>query len=338
MGAHELWVGTLFPQTGSSQSDTIFHACPAAELPIAVQSANHGGVNGELSSTKERQAIHYNFQPPPIDSVGCQIKVSTKDIGGDASTCFAADPGCHAFQSPTTLAQHSCPGTSCPVVARWVEWVATPARVLGEREGWAKSAQQDHPKMLPILAQAFAHCRRVFGCFFCSQVTADYGQEPQVGVGKRHFRGGMADDSPRTSAAFKRVALIRTQRVIRPGKGSQEGSLAFGSPGRECEEGGAQAGQTSVKISRRSESGCSCTSCLEAAIAALGDHDDQARKSLEEALAKAKKSANVAPVGVRLNSAMNFIERTRKKVGNKRRRNFPKKEEEVRQSQSQRAE
>ena len=42
---------------------------------------------------------------------------------------------------------------------------------------------------------------------------------------------------------------------------------------------------------------------LEAAIAALGDHDDQVRKSLEESLAKAKKSTNVAPVGVRLNSA-----------------------------------
>ena len=34
---------------------------------------------------------------------------------------------------------------------------------------------------------------------------------------------------------------------------------------------------------------------LEAAIAASGDHDDQARKLLEEVLAKAKKSANVAP-------------------------------------------
>ena len=35
---------------------------------------------------------------------------------------------------------------------------------------------------------------------------------------------------------------------------------------------------------------------LEAAIAAFEDHHDQAQKSLEEALAKAKKSANVAPV------------------------------------------
>ena len=34
---------------------------------------------------------------------------------------------------------------------------------------------------------------------------------------------------------------------------------------------------------------------LEAAIAALGDHDDQVRKSLEETLAKAKKSTNIAP-------------------------------------------
>ena len=56
---------------------------------------------------------------------------------------------------------------------------------------------------------------------------------------------------------------------------------------------------------------------LEAAIAALGDHDDQVRKSLEESLAKAKKSTNVAPVGVRLNSSMKFIERIRKRVATK---------------------
>ena len=75
----------------------------------------------------------------------------------------------------------------------------------------------------------------------------------------------------------------------------------------------------------------------EAAIAALGDHDDQARKSLEEALAKAKKSANVAPVGVRLNSSMNHIERLRKRLTTKD-VEISKKEEELRQLQSERAE
>ena len=76
---------------------------------------------------------------------------------------------------------------------------------------------------------------------------------------------------------------------------------------------------------------------LEAAIAALGDHDDQARKSLEEALAKAKKGANVAPVGVRLNSSMNYIERLRKRLTTKD-AEISKKEEELRQLQSERAE
>ena len=69
----------------------------------------------------------------------------------------------------------------------------------------------------------------------------------------------------------------------------------------------------------------------------MGDHDDQARKSLEEALAKAKKSANVAPVGVRLNSSMNCIERLRKRLTTKD-VEISKKEEELRQLQSERAE
>ena len=69
----------------------------------------------------------------------------------------------------------------------------------------------------------------------------------------------------------------------------------------------------------------------------MGDHDDQVRKSLEESLAKAKKSTNVAPVGVRLNSAMKLIERIRKRVATKD-AEIAKKEEEVRLLQSQRAE
>ena len=76
---------------------------------------------------------------------------------------------------------------------------------------------------------------------------------------------------------------------------------------------------------------------MEAAIAALGDHDDQARKLLEEALAKAKKGANVAIVGVRLNSLMNYIDRLRKRLTTKD-AEISKKEEELRQLQSERAE
>ena len=72
-------------------------------------------------------------------------------------------------------------------------------------------------------------------------------------------------------------------------------------------------------------------------LAASGDHDDQARKLLEEAFAKAKKSANVAPVGVRLNSSMNYIERLGKRLTTKD-AEISKKEEELRQLQSERAE
>ena len=53
-----------------------------------------------------------------------------------------------------------------------------------------------------------------------------------------------------------------------------------------------------------------------------GDHDDQARKSLEEALAKAKTSANVAPVCVRLTSAIELHRAHSEEVDNQRRPDF----------------
>ena len=71
-----------------------------------------------------------------------------------------------------------------------------------------------------------------------------------------------------------------------------------------------------VRPASRSPDAVARVASLEAVIA-LGDHDDQVRKSLEEVLAKAKKSANVASVGVRLNSAMK-IHRAHPEEGGKK--------------------
>ena len=46
--------------------------------------------------------------------------------------------------------------------------------------------------------------------FLPLSVTADHGQEPQMGVGERHFRGGVADDSSRSSATFQRPDALNS--------------------------------------------------------------------------------------------------------------------------------
>ena len=61
---------------------------------------------------------------------------------------------------------------------------------------------------------------------------------------------------------------------------------------------------------------------LEGAIAALGDHDDQARKSLKEALAKAKKSAIVAPCRCEVELVDELRRAPPEEVDNQGRRDF----------------
>ena len=146
------------------------------------------------------------------------------------------------------------------------------------------------------------------------------------------------DDSSRSSATFQRLASLRTQCVSRHGEGSEEGSRVFGVAGENVKKAESKPVRpVSRSPDEARADAVARVASLEAAIAALGDHDDQVRKSLEESLAKAKKSTNVAPVGVRLNSAMKFIERIQKRVATKD-AEIAKKEEEVRLLQSQRAE
>ena len=69
---------------------------------------------------------------------------------------------------------------------------------------------------------------------------------------------------------------------------------------------------------------------LEAAIAALGEHPDPSvLKTLEDALHKAKEGTSVPPVGVRLDSCAQFVERARRRLA--------KAEEEFNRVQEERA-
>ena len=79
----------------------------------------------------------------------------------------------HSF--PTTLLPwHILPGG-----ATWVDWVATLAGVLGEREGFTKSAQQDHPNMLGLIV------RQHVGLGDWKESRAHLGRRGEGGAGPR---------------------------------------------------------------------------------------------------------------------------------------------------------
>ena len=143
--------------------------------------------------------------------------------------------------------------------------------------------------------------------FLPLSVTADHGQEPQMGVGEPHFRGGVADDSSRSSGRMCQPSQGRVQGRFPRLRESQVRMSRRWSPSQSVRPASRSPDEARADAVARVAS-------LEAAIAALGDHDDQVRKSLEESLAKAKKSTNVGPIGVRLNSAMKFIECIRKRA------------------------
>ena len=85
---------------------------------------------------KNGESIDHNFQTACIMHIwSSQIHVTHHDVGGDSTSCFAADTGCDVLHCESPPPQNPSTSTSCAVVATGIEWKATPAVAPGQREG-----------------------------------------------------------------------------------------------------------------------------------------------------------------------------------------------------------
>ena len=105
------------------------------------------GVNGELSTIEEWEPVSDDFQSSTIVTCDWQVQVPNEQVGGDAGTCLAAHPCSSAFDREAAIGQYTCPRARCAVVAKDVEWTATPAGT--RRQGQRKpQAEKKHAEKL----------------------------------------------------------------------------------------------------------------------------------------------------------------------------------------------
>ena len=154
-----------------------------------------------------------------------------------------------------------------------------------------------------------------------------------MGVGERHFRGGVADNSSRSSATFQCVASLRTQCVNRHGEGSEEGSrdLQKVAESKPCQTSMAESPDEA-----RADTVARVPS-LEAAISSVG----RSRRSGSEVSRGVSRESQEKHQCCPHWSQIKFCDEIHRahpvEGGNKGRRDCQK-EEEVRLLQSQRAE
>ena len=99
----------------------------------------------------EWQPVSHDLQSSTIQCIGnSHVEVTDEDVRCHPSARFATYPcGC-TLQSKPSPSQDSCSGTSCTVVAKGVEWTATPAVAPRKGQGKTKAAKEEDPEQLRL--------------------------------------------------------------------------------------------------------------------------------------------------------------------------------------------
>ena len=143
----ELRVGALLPPARLHQRFTIVNIAMVASNSITTDGRHQGGVCRDLRAAEKRKSVCHDLQAPGVMATNRVVQVSDEEVGGNPGAGFATNPGSGSFHGEAPTAEHPRPRTRCAVVAKDVEWTATPAgaRSEGEREPEAK---KENPKEL----------------------------------------------------------------------------------------------------------------------------------------------------------------------------------------------
>ena len=125
----EFRVSAFFPLACFVQGLAVSPGCASARLPIPVERGHHGRVDGKLRSSKQGKAVCHHLQPGlasnRLNSAKSRSRTNTLDLTlapPSRQTLAATDSRAHPRRP-----QDPCCRASCSVVAKGVEWTATPA-------------------------------------------------------------------------------------------------------------------------------------------------------------------------------------------------------------------
>ena len=110
-------IDPLLASTNSNECCPVV-PCPRRRWPIAMQRWHQSGVHCKLGATKQRQTIHHNFEAASISGVKCcNVHVPDHHVDSNSS----------AFHCERPSSQLPRPRARCSMVAKRIEWTATPA-------------------------------------------------------------------------------------------------------------------------------------------------------------------------------------------------------------------
>ena len=141
--AHQLWVPTFLVPPGSLEHHSIRVGCSCVRRTIAMQGTHQRRVSGQLGPTESGQPICDHFQSTTVCGFWeRQIEIPDQNVGGHTGTCFAAHSSCSALECKTSPTQCPRSGARCTVVAKRIDWAATPAHAPRERQWEAEATEQ----------------------------------------------------------------------------------------------------------------------------------------------------------------------------------------------------
>ena len=137
----ELRIGMFLPSPRHLQGFPVHVSSPSPSSAVPVERRHLVSIaswappcRGSPSTTTSNRL--------PSNRLGSVRSMSRTNVQTNTCSAFPANPCCRRLQRPTPSPQHPCCCAGCTVVAKSVEWTATPA--TANRNGKGQSKSSDH--------------------------------------------------------------------------------------------------------------------------------------------------------------------------------------------------
>ena len=132
----ELRIGAFLAPSGKSQrSSVLWH---------------QRGVDRQLSHVENGKPLSDHLDPALIHGANGKVEVAQEHVHWDSGAGLAANARYCRLQCEATPPKDPCPRATCVVVAKAVEWTATPADAGGQWERKVKATKKEDPEQVRL--------------------------------------------------------------------------------------------------------------------------------------------------------------------------------------------
>ena len=129
----QLWIAAFLSSSSSPKNHTVPVGCTVMRGAIAMHRTHQCGVDGQLTTPEQGKPVHNHFQTAAVGGQHRKVHISHQTVRPNTSSCLPANASSSTFESEPPSAQHSRPCACSTVVAKRIDWTATPATKQGRR-------------------------------------------------------------------------------------------------------------------------------------------------------------------------------------------------------------